>query len=392
MMSAMNPRHPTTKTWRLPSERPPLEGLARTNLRVLAARSGRFEHHLMVVARIGEAQLECATASEPLYFAHANVSDEYALPLTTGDALVDGAPFRVFVSDEKSGADVARVNHRAGDLVLHPYGYLHWPGRLRPPFETMRVPPGMRRSVLSLVFCASSPAPPVERPLFVSEGRDEDAKSYVPEAPPLLLAELAKTTPGVVARIGAVNARIAEPPFSLPRGGYLLVLDADEQTSWPCDLIYVPAGAQIELDDAKRALLFESEIDEPSAPPSSWEHVPPAPFAPLPDGGTTALPFAHGALEVSEVDANEVEVRIESTSARIPRYWLARMLFRLALHGFALGYVETYGGLYYDDRGGTYRLGLRGASSVVVERAGLARLIETLYRAVAPPGYAEDLG
>src|SRR5690606_14265154 len=79
-------RHPITKSWALPpSDRAPLPApLLRTNVRALAARPGRFEHHLVVVARIGAAQLEQATASEPLYFAHANVSDEYALPLTTG--------------------------------------------------------------------------------------------------------------------------------------------------------------------------------------------------------------------------------------------------------------------------------------------------------------------
>ena len=46
----------------------------RTNLRELAARPERFEHHLVVVARAAGAQLEIATASEPLYFAHVNVS------------------------------------------------------------------------------------------------------------------------------------------------------------------------------------------------------------------------------------------------------------------------------------------------------------------------------
>jgi hypothetical protein len=43
-----------------------VSGVRRTNLRALAARPGRFEHHLVVVARAGDAQLEMATASEPL--------------------------------------------------------------------------------------------------------------------------------------------------------------------------------------------------------------------------------------------------------------------------------------------------------------------------------------
>ncbi len=57
-------RHPTTKTWTFPPERAP--DANRTNLKELAARPERFEHHLTVVARLGVAQLEIATASEPV--------------------------------------------------------------------------------------------------------------------------------------------------------------------------------------------------------------------------------------------------------------------------------------------------------------------------------------
>src|SRR5262249_3119983 len=132
---------------------------SRTNLLDLASRPGRFEHHLTVVARIGEAQFEIATASEPLYFAHINVSDEYAIGLPTGDALIDGFPLRTFLADAPTGQDVARYNHRVGDVVLHPLGFTHWPGRLRPPFAPVVPPPGMRRCGTSLVFCACAPTP-----------------------------------------------------------------------------------------------------------------------------------------------------------------------------------------------------------------------------------------
>ena len=33
-----------------------------------------------------------------------------------------------------------------------------------------------------------------------------------------------------------------------------------------------------------------------------------------------------------------------------PPWIMARMLFRLALHGFRLGRLETYGGFFYDDQ------------------------------------------
>lgn len=59
-------RHASTRDWCFPEPaRPPLGApLERANLRELEARRSRFEHHLMVVARVGGAQLEVATASE----------------------------------------------------------------------------------------------------------------------------------------------------------------------------------------------------------------------------------------------------------------------------------------------------------------------------------------
>src|SRR5206468_1134336 len=106
-------RHPTTRSWVFPPVvRPPLpDGIERTNLRELAARPGRFEHHLLVCASIDDVQLEIATASEPLYFSHINLSDEYALALPTGDELIDRFPLRTFLSDPRTGEDVGRYNH-----------------------------------------------------------------------------------------------------------------------------------------------------------------------------------------------------------------------------------------------------------------------------------------
>jgi len=384
-------RHPITQSWALPpNDRALLPlPLARTNVRALAARPGRFEHHLVVVARIGDAQLEQATASEPLYFAHANVSDEYALPLTTGDAMLDAFPFRVFLSDAETGADAARINHRAGDLVLHPHGWLHWPGKLRAPFAPPAFPPGARRGVLSLVFCASRETPPRERPLFVAEGRESDAKAYVDPPPPMLLAPLESAALGTIARVGDATLTVAAPPFAPARGGYVFVLEASAP-AFACDLVYVPAGARYEGEGVARALVFESPAAGAEPPPASWAEVPAPPFAPFDEQTRGALPLRIGALEVSEAGEHEVEVRVSGASARVPRYWLARMLFRLALHGYALGYVETYGGFAYDDRGGSFRLGLRGAM-VELSRRELEASVEALYRAVAPRGYTEDL-
>jgi hypothetical protein len=85
-----------------------------------------------------------------------------------------------------------------------------------------------------------------------------------------------------------------------------------------------------------------------------------------------------------------VRVSLGSATAEVPRYWLARMLFRIALHDYRLGYLETYGGLFYDDRAG-YRLGLRHGASLELSRSEIASAVERMYRAVAPDGYVERL-
>jgi hypothetical protein len=79
-------------------------------------------------------------------------------------------------------------------------------------------------------------------------------------------------------------------------------------------------------------------------------------------------------------------------SARVPRYWLARTLFRIGLHRPLLGYVETYGGFFFDDReAGHHRIGVRGLGEIALSPPESLRLVETLYRAVAPDGYSERL-
>ena len=181
-------RHPTTRGWAFPpGDRPSVDdGIDRVNLRELAARPERYEHHLMVVGEVGGAQLELATASEPLYFAHANISDEYALALPTGSPMLDAFPLRTFLSDPLSGEDVGRLRHRVAQLVLHPLGWLHWTGRLRPPYEPFAFAPDARRCGLSLVFCASRPSPVApDRPLAVSPGLEAEAKPYVEDGAPL---------------------------------------------------------------------------------------------------------------------------------------------------------------------------------------------------------------
>jgi hypothetical protein len=385
-------RHPTTAHWSLPAaDRPPPPApLRRTNLRELAARPQRFEHHLVVVARAGDAQLELATASEPLYFAHRNQSDEYAVPLATGDAMADAFPFRTFLSEFASGADVARINHKIEQLLLHPWGLLHWPGKLKPPWAPMAMPPGMRRCGLSAVLCGTRPLAPAERPLFVSEGNDGACKSYGGEVP-FLLADLRREPSRLVAMIGDADLELLVAPARIaPRhGGYLLVLDG-EAPWFAGDLVWIPAGAAADGAGIGRALLLDADHDAPPPPPS-WAQAPAPPFAPYEEAPAEALPVDVGDLVIEPLSAELARVRLGRSQADVPRYWLARLLFRAALHDFRLGWIETYGGFTCDDSGVDVRIGLRGGGAVTVARARAAAVFERLYRAVAPPGYVERL-
>ncbi len=397
-------RHPAARSWAFPrADRPALaDGVERTNLREMMARPARFEHHLVVCATVDGVQLEVTTASEPLYFNHINLSDEYAMALPTGDELVDRFPLRTFLSDPVTGEDVGRYNHRVGDLVLHPDGLLHWPGRLRPPYDPFDFPPGMRRCGLSLVYCASTPTPPTWSPLPRPVGREEDAKAYVDPAPPMVLAST-RGEPGVLAHIGRTTLVLLEGPDAIApaHGGWVVILEAAAGSAHAaCDLLRVPAGTSLDGTGIVRALLFASSEKDPDPIPRSWSELAEPPFAPYEDGEPGTLPFdipgEHEPLHIEEASAALVSIDIGKVKVEVPRYWAARMLYRVALHGMRVGYAETYGGFFIDDRDDVVvRIGLRGpkgAEPAVVEvsRERAPETIERMYRAVAPPGYREQ--
>lgn len=398
----MPPRHPTASTWRFPpAGRPPLPApLERVNLRDLIGRPDRFEHHLVVCATIGHTQLEVVTASEPLYFGHITPSDEYALALPCGDPIVDRTPLRTFISDPATGADLGRYNHRSGDLVLHPVGYMHWPGRLRPPYEPFDLPPGLRRCGLSLVFSSNirlaSTAPALPTP----GDRAQDVKAYVESPPPMVLAPTDGPA-GTLAQIGTTELTLVERRGRIAplRGCWVLVLNVDRKSPHAvCDLIRVPPGATLDARGISRALVLADPYLGPEPPPPSWQALPPPPFAPFEDAPPGTLPFRLGGLTVEETRSGAVAISIEGATAAVPRYWLARTLFRVALHGLRLGYIETYGGLFVNDHpareGGPIEIGLRSESSRVkisIPQDEAIGAIERFYRAVAPAGYRERL-
>jgi hypothetical protein len=138
--------------------------------------------------------------------------------------------------------------------------------------------------------------------------------------------------------------------------------------------------------------------------------VPGAPFPPVDDSGPLELPLeiagTGGTLHLDAV--GETTVRVTVTPDRsedrfsfehpqpveVPRYWLARMLFRAGLHGLQLNNVETYGGFFLDDSGPDLQLGIHvshGRFAVALPRAEALATIERIYRAVAPAGYTERL-
>jgi hypothetical protein len=281
---------------------------------------------------------------------------------------------------------------------------LHWPGRLRPPYEPFDFPPGMRRAGLSIVYCASirTPATPcaVPRP----QGRSEDAKAYVTPPPPMVLAST-RGAPGVLAHIGRTSLSLLELPETIApaHGGWVVVLEADATSGHAaCDLLRIPEGSTLAGAGIIRALLLTSTHAGPDVVPTSWSSVPAAPFAAFEDAAPGALPMAVATMRVEEASPSTVAVAIGAARAEVPRYWLARMLHRIALHGMRVGYAETYGGFFIDDRGDDVRMGLRAdadadanarasAGAVTVPRAEALAVIEALYRAVAPAGYRERL-
>ena len=357
-------RHPATAHWG--------PAVGAMNLRELASRPERFEHHLVVIAKIGDVQLELATASEPLYFGHINISDEYAVALPSGDELVDRFPLRTFLSDR--GADAGRYNHKVGDLVLHPVGVMHWPGKLRPPYELPAIPPGMRRTGLSLVYCASVPTPSAG--VIVPGGAG--AKAYVAPPPPMSIVDT-RTASGVIAAIADTTLSVASGAIAPPRGGWVLDLATLE-------LHRLSPGEHLELP---RALVFASAERVPDPVPPAWAALPPPPFAVFEDAPAGALPFVHDTLRVETRGDAIVAVSLDGATIEEPRYWLARTLFRLALHGLRLGYIECYGGLSFDDRAD---LTVAAAGkSLAIPRGEAMGFVERLYRAVAPPGYVERL-
>src|SRR5204863_2562544 len=102
-----------------------------------------------------------------------------------------------------------RYNHGVGDLVLHPFGYAHWPGRLRPPYAPFAIPEGMRRSGTSLVYCAGRLTEPAPGPRpRQGEARADDARTYA-GSPPLVLAGMTGP-PGVLAQVGDTRLELVE--------------------------------------------------------------------------------------------------------------------------------------------------------------------------------------
>ena len=211
---------------------------------------------------------------------------------------------------------------------------------------------------------------------------------------PLHLADTAREGPRALGAVAGATLSLLVSPRRVapPLGGYLVVLAAAPDSPYFAgDLVHVPPSSEAPAAGLERALLFASETVPADPPPASWSAVPGAPFPPFEEGRRGELPISLQGLTLEALSAAEVVARIGGKSVTIPRYWLSRAMFRVALHGFRIGYVETYGGFFYDDRGGAYRLGVRGAGEVTLAADAIEGAVERIYRAVAPDGYAERL-
>jgi hypothetical protein len=230
---------------------------------------------------------------------------------------------------------------------------------------------------MSLVYCASVPTPSGG---VVVPASDANAKPYVTPAPPMSIVDV-RTHIGVVAAIAATTLEVAVGKIAPPCGGWVVDLETLE-------VFRVAAGDGLDL---RRALVMSSRSAEPDPIPPAWAALPPPPFAPLEDAPRSALPVEHGPLVVAARSEAIAALSLHEATAEVPRYWLARTLFRLALHDLRLGHVETYGGVVFDDHAGG-DLDIRvGRHTVGIPRAEAMGLVERLYRAVAPPGYTERL-
>ncbi len=341
-----------------PLARSPLAGARRASLRELAARPGRFEHHLVVVARAGGAQLEIATASaSPSTSPTSTCPDEYAIALPTGDDTTDRFPLRTFLTDARTlaGRRPATTTASATSCSTRS-GRCTGPGACGP-----RSSPSRSRAACGGAASASSSAlladPGGRAPAGATAGREPDAKSYAAQPPPLMLRETDREAPSVVARVGEASLTLVVRPRAArdPRGAYVLVLDADAGVAHhSCDPDPRSPRRTLDATGIARALVFASHAGDAGAPPPFVGRVPTAPMAPFEDGPRAALPAVLRRNRRGRGGrASRGSVTLGAASAVVPRHWLARMLFRVALHPPALGYVETYGGFFYDDRAGT---------------------------------------
>lgn len=179
------------------------------------------------------------------------------------------------------------------------------------------------------------------------------------------------------------------------------MLEAEaSSTHAACDLVRIPEGATLDGAGIVRALVLASDEVAPDPIPPAWLELSAPPFAAYEEAEPGSLPLelasaAGDVMRIEEVSPSVVAIAAGGAKAEVPRYWLARMLHRVALHGLRLGYAETYGGFFVDDRPGEehgdelVRLGVRGGTGVAIPRSEAAAAIERMYRAVAPPGYRE---
>lgn len=274
------------------------DAVALDNLRVYGASKRRYEHNLEPIAQVGEEVLEIATASEPLYLGHINLTDEFNILMTTGDRLMDNTLVRTFFFRPYSEELVAYSFGAPGSVVLHPVDFCHWPGKLKDPFAPQETTMERRR-LLTLVYCGRCPDPSPESRLtektLMAQGaalglRDDfpglsvsvghtkvysaDPKHFFTSSF-LTKALLPDTPEGRWFRIARVRNSVVEmaalrSPLSLQlaAGSYLIVFEGDLDASLrqkslcvegrlgPGDMLRVGADAALSLSPSSKAAVL----------------------------------------------------------------------------------------------------------------------------------------
>ena len=188
------------------------------------------------------------------------------------------------------------------------------------------------------VLCKYSDAR-VQPSRITPEGRAEDVKVYTEPAPPMMLSDLRTT--GRLATIGTTQLDIVVRPsgITLPKGGFIVVLEASGGDAFPCDLYRLDPGVRLDCTGILRALVFSAEDRRRIRRPRRGQ---PSPHPPSSRTKTRRRGACRSIPETARIGRQGRNRQRENRRPRAPRLTLLARSppLSLGLHGYRLGYVE----------------------------------------------------